>query len=68
MAGDDHVHGRVEPVEDRQKLALDRAAALVVIAELGIDALVDDDDDRVGALGLQLRDQRVHRLRLVAEG
>ena len=51
VAGDDEVDRRIEPVEDRQQIAVDSVAALVVIADLRSTPWWIENDDRVGALG-----------------
>ena len=57
----------IEPVEDRQDVAREAGALAGVEGRVDIGALVDQQDDRVGAFGAQAGRQRVGGLGLVGE-
>ena len=68
MAREDQIHARIDLLENVDQRPGDPAAAFVVEADIGVQALMDRDHDRIRALFFQQRHGAVDRRRLVAEG
>ena len=68
MAGNDQVDPRIDAFQYVDQRPGHAGAAFVVIADLGVESLVDRDDNRVHILRFEFGDRTIDRLGLVAEG
>ena len=65
MAGDDHIHRGVQPLQNRHDVAVDARTLLPQHLGIGVAPFVDGDHDHIRALGAQLGHQGIGRGGLV---